>query len=93
MEEEAGRGAVASSHFIVELRDGDKLAYALCERILVVDGDEHDVAGVPRDVLERLFSSSPLRAVALPPSRHGGHFLSRTMRGQSGVNVNVNINP
>lgn len=80
------------SHFIVEVRQGGRQQYALCEAILTVDA-RADVAGLPAELVEQMFDKDPLRAVALPAGRGGRRWLARGGGfPQSGHNVNININ-
>lgn len=82
----------AATHYVVELRQGDQRHYVLCERVLVVDGQD-GAAGIPRDVLDRMFESEPLRAVPLPTADGSREsWLARGVWPQSGTNVSININ-
>lgn len=82
-----------ASHFIVEVGQGDRRQYVLCEAILTVDARD-DVAGLPAELVEQLFDKAPLRAVALPAGRGGGRRWLARGGGwpQSGHNLNININ-
>lgn len=82
----------ADSHFIVEVSQGGRRHYVLCEAVLTVDATA-DVGGLPAELVEQMFDKSPLRAVALPTGRGGRRWLARGGGWpQSGHNVNININ-
>lgn len=86
------RATGVPEYYVVELVEGERRRYVLCQRMLVIEeGDDSD--GPSPEFLDGLFARKPLRAVVLPTAGRGRRWLQRGGGWpQLGHNVNININ-
>ncbi len=88
----SGGGKAGGKVFLVEIREGEQVRYAICEQAALVEA--RDVPGLPAEAIDKAFETSGLRAIPIPYSAGpgGGEWSSQARGFLSGVNINITIN-